>query len=266
MKGFKDSSGKFHPINQSKHVRSRRDTIEKTQGVKIDPRLSDKELISHLKHDLRLNESGLYCRTCSKLVERNARDEPEEQLVQRITHIIDATKKGEPIESIVSEKPQRHVAGKVFILPSGAKASYERVKGESDLVLHYHGEGSKQKDIDYVMERMTNFKKYRKEASLSKDQAVSLVKKVGKPLMFYIDPEEGNYFPVEKLRFNDTEVKGIWLLGDYTDKNGNYYSSFPIKDDNDWNKLVDEGRFIGYNEDGTINTDFKTRDRSGDNK
>lgn len=34
MKGFKDSSGKFHPINQSKGVRSRRDTTKKTQGVR----------------------------------------------------------------------------------------------------------------------------------------------------------------------------------------------------------------------------------------
>ncbi len=232
MKGFKDSNNKFHPITQSKGVRKSRDQTAKTQGVKV----------------------------------RKQRDEPEEQLVQRITHIIDQTKKGEPVETIIKEKPTRNVAGKVFTLPSGAKASYERVKGEKDLVLHYHGEGSKQKDIDYVMERLTNFKKYRKEASLSKDQAVSLVKKVGKPLMFYIDPEEQNYFPVEKLRFNDTKVKGIWLLGDYTDKDGKYYSSFPIKSAEHWNELVDEGRFIGYNEDGTINTDFKTRDRSKDKK
>jgi hypothetical protein len=35
MKGFKDSKGNFHPITQSKGVRSRRDTTNKTQGVKI---------------------------------------------------------------------------------------------------------------------------------------------------------------------------------------------------------------------------------------
>ncbi len=35
MKGFKDSSGKFHPIS-SKGVRSRRDTSQKTQGIKYD--------------------------------------------------------------------------------------------------------------------------------------------------------------------------------------------------------------------------------------
>ena len=44
MKGFKDSSGKFHPINQSKGVRSKRDTIEKTKGVRLkrktEPRIS----------------------------------------------------------------------------------------------------------------------------------------------------------------------------------------------------------------------------------
>ncbi|MCP6727108.1 MAG: hypothetical protein KJI69_03730 [Patescibacteria group bacterium] len=230
MKGFKDSNNKFHPITDyKKGTRKSRDQEEKTRGVRI----------------------------------RKAR-EPEEQLVERITHIIDATKKGEPIESIIKEKPQRHVAGKIFTLPSGAKASYEKVKGEKDLVLHYHSKEGKQKDIDYVMERVTNFKKYRKEASLTKDQAVSLVKKVGKPLMFYIDPEEQNYFTVEKLRFNDTKVRGIWMLGDYTDKHGNYYASFPITSPEHWNELVDEGRFIGYNEDGTVNTDFKTRDRSKD--
>ena len=231
MKGFKDSSGKFHPITEYKGVRKSRDQTAKTKGIKI---------------------------------RKQREEEPKELLVERIIHVIDAQKKGEPIETIYREKAQRHVAGKVFTLPSGAKASYERVKGENELVLTYHGQESKDKDIEYVMEKMTNYKKYRKEASLSKDQAVSLVKKVGKPLMFYIDPEEQNYFPVEKLRFNDTEVKGIWLLGDYTDKDGKYYSSFPIKSPEDWNQLVDEGRFIGYNGDGTINTDFKTRDRSKD--
>ena len=35
VKGFKDANAKFHPISQSKGVRSRRDTSAKTQGVKI---------------------------------------------------------------------------------------------------------------------------------------------------------------------------------------------------------------------------------------
>ncbi|MCP6727109.1 MAG: hypothetical protein KJI69_03735 [Patescibacteria group bacterium] len=33
VKGFKDGTGKFHPISQTKGVRSRRDTSQKTQGV-----------------------------------------------------------------------------------------------------------------------------------------------------------------------------------------------------------------------------------------
>jgi len=112
-----------------------------------------------------------------------------------------------------------------------------------------------------------DFEAVMKLASLTEDQAVELVKKTQKPLMFYIQPKEGNYFPIEKLRFNDrTSVKNIWLLGDYDDKHGDYLSSFIIKDDKDWNRLVDEGMFIGYRKDGTINTDFKTRDRSKDKK
>ena len=42
MKGFKDSKGKFHPINQSKGVRSRRDTSEKTKGVRLKKDLPKK--------------------------------------------------------------------------------------------------------------------------------------------------------------------------------------------------------------------------------
>jgi len=229
VKGFKDGTGKFHPISKSKGVRSRRDTSQKTQGVKI----------------------------------RKQKD-VDEELVQKIIHIHDARGKGEPVETIIKEKPTRNVAGKLVTLASGAKGSYERVKDEKNLVFHYHSQADKDKDIEFVMDKVHNFKAIRKEASLTKDQAVALVKKTKKPLMFYIDPEEGNYFPVEQLRFNDTKVRGIWLLGDYTDKHGKYLSSFPIKDSDDWNKLVDEGRFIGYNEDGTINTDFKTRDRSKD--
>jgi len=218
MKGFKDSNNKFHPITQSKGVRKSRDQTAKTQGIKI----------------------------------RKQREDVDEELVQKIIHIHDARGKGEPVETIIKEKPTRNVAGKAITLQSGAKASYERVKGERDLVLHYHSQEDKDKDIEFVMDRVHNFKAIRKEASLTKDQAVALVKKTKKPLMFYIDPEEGNYFPVEMLRFNDTSVRGIWMLGDYTDKHGNYYASFPIKDDKDWNRLVDEGRFIGYNEDGCL--------------
>ena len=33
MKGFKDSNNKFHPISQTKGVRSRRDTPTRTEGV-----------------------------------------------------------------------------------------------------------------------------------------------------------------------------------------------------------------------------------------
>jgi len=33
VKGFKDGKGNFHPISQSKGVRSRRDTSQKTEGV-----------------------------------------------------------------------------------------------------------------------------------------------------------------------------------------------------------------------------------------
>jgi len=33
VKGFKDANAKFHPISQSKGVRSRRDTSAKTEGV-----------------------------------------------------------------------------------------------------------------------------------------------------------------------------------------------------------------------------------------
>ena len=36
MKGFKDSSGKFHPMTDSKGVRKSRDQSAKTQGVKIE--------------------------------------------------------------------------------------------------------------------------------------------------------------------------------------------------------------------------------------
>ncbi len=36
MKGFKDSSGKFHPIKDYKGVRKSRDQSSKTQGVKYD--------------------------------------------------------------------------------------------------------------------------------------------------------------------------------------------------------------------------------------
>jgi hypothetical protein len=39
MKGFTDKKGKFHPITQYKSVRSRRDTTNKTQGVKITHQL-----------------------------------------------------------------------------------------------------------------------------------------------------------------------------------------------------------------------------------
>jgi len=35
VKGFKDANAKFHPISQSKGVRSRRDTSQKLDGVKI---------------------------------------------------------------------------------------------------------------------------------------------------------------------------------------------------------------------------------------
>jgi len=38
MKGFKDSNNKFHPISQSKRVRSRRDT-KKNQGVRLKRKL-----------------------------------------------------------------------------------------------------------------------------------------------------------------------------------------------------------------------------------
>jgi len=36
MKGFKDSSGKFHPITEYKGVRKSRDSKEKTEGVKVE--------------------------------------------------------------------------------------------------------------------------------------------------------------------------------------------------------------------------------------
>jgi len=57
MKGFKDSSGKFHPITQYKHVRSRRDT-SKTQGVKIRKgRWDDKRYqVSQAGVELRMSE------------------------------------------------------------------------------------------------------------------------------------------------------------------------------------------------------------------
>jgi len=35
VRGFKDDKGTFHPVGQSKGVRSRRDTSQKTHGVKI---------------------------------------------------------------------------------------------------------------------------------------------------------------------------------------------------------------------------------------
>jgi len=235
LKGFKDKEGKFRPTENKKGVKMNRDKIIQPTGIRL--KRQDK---------------------------KNSSDDIENFLVTNEVHIVDATGKGEPVETIVRDIPQRHVRGKTITLPSGAKASYEKTEHGDRLVLHYHGEEEKKKDIDWTMKRLAEYPQRRKEASLTRDEAVMLVKKTGKPLMFYIDPEEGQYFPVEKLRFNDTKVKGIWLLGDYNDRDGNYFSSFPIKDDKDWNKLVDEGRFIGFNEDGTINEDFKTRDRSHD--
>ena len=40
MKGFKDSKGKFRPTGNNKSVRKSRDQSTKTQGVKIQPRMS----------------------------------------------------------------------------------------------------------------------------------------------------------------------------------------------------------------------------------
>jgi len=44
LKGFKDSSGKFHPITEHKGVRKSRDQSAKTQGVKIRKARTDKGL------------------------------------------------------------------------------------------------------------------------------------------------------------------------------------------------------------------------------
>lgn len=113
-----------------------------------------------------------------------------------------------------------------------------------------------------AMKGEASFQEIRNIASLTKDQAVELVKTLHRPLMFYIDAEQGNYFPVQALRFNDrVSAPNIWMLGDYTDDYGDYFSTFLITSPEHWNELVDEGVFIGYRKDGTINEDFKTRDR-----
>ena len=84
--------------------------------------------------------------------------------------------------------------------------------------------------------------------------------------MFYVDPEDENWFPITSLAFNDTQVKGIWLMGYYNDRHGHQFSAFIIKDDKHWNELIDEGRFASIDIDGKINNDFKTRDRTEDRK
>ncbi len=46
MKGFKDSSNKFHPITQTKGVRKSRDRKAKTKGIKIESRIRKKSAIA----------------------------------------------------------------------------------------------------------------------------------------------------------------------------------------------------------------------------
>ncbi len=44
VKGFKDAKGDFHPITQSKGVRSRRDTSQKIMGVKLERKKRNESL------------------------------------------------------------------------------------------------------------------------------------------------------------------------------------------------------------------------------
>jgi len=163
-------------------------------------------------------------------------------------------------------KRKRAREGDEFTLPSGARATYFRDKYTKELEMAYLGEGSREKDVAYMMYSLKKHKEIRKHSSFTKQEALEFTKGLEKHTMFYIDPESGNWFPITRLEFNDTQVKGIWMIGYYNDRYGQQFSAFIIKDDKHWNELVDEGRFIGVDADGTIDNDFKTRDRSGDKK
>ena len=173
---------------------------------------------------------------------------------------------GQQLDKENPRKRKRAKEDEVFTLASGATATYYRDKRTGTLEIAYVGEGSKEKDIAYMKETFRNFKKFRKEHSFTKSEAIELTKGLNKHTMFYVDPEEGNWFPITSLAFNDTTVKGIWLMAYYNDRNGKQFSAFTIKDDKDWNKLYDEGRFLAIEPDGTMDTDFKARDRSNDPK
>ncbi len=61
VKGFKDGKGTFHPITQSKGVRSRRDTSQKTVGMKIErnkryAKLANVSDLSDFTLDLRIQK------------------------------------------------------------------------------------------------------------------------------------------------------------------------------------------------------------------
>ena len=163
-------------------------------------------------------------------------------------------------------KRKRAKEGAEFDLPSGARGIYIRDKYTKELDFAYLGEGSKEKDIEFLMYSMKKHKEIRKHVSFTKQEALEFTKGLNKHMMFYVDPEDENWFPITSLVFNDTQVKGIWLMGYYNDRHGHQFSAFIIKDDKHWNELIDEGRFASIDIDGKINNDFKTRDRSEDRK
>ena len=134
----------------------------------------------------------------------------------------------------------------------GTKTPRTRTKKKYD-----HGE---------FMKHLHNFTQRQKDASFSKSEAIELAKGMHKNTMFYVIPEKGLWFPVTDLIFNDTQVKGVWLIGYYNDRNGKRFNAFIIKNDVHWNELADEGRFLAINEDGTFDDDFKCRDRTDDRK
>ncbi len=120
--------------------------------------------------------------------------------------------------------------------------------------------------FDNTKSMLDSFEQRQKDASMTLDEAKEMAMLQGDDSnKMFIKPKEGMYFPIEQLRFNDTKVKGVWLLADYDGKNGEYFSSQIIKDDKHWNELIDEGRMVAFNNDGTVDEDFKCRDRSCDN-
>lgn len=78
--------------------------------------------------------------------------------------------------------------------------------------------------------------------------------------IFSVDGER--WYIVKQMRFNDREsLKGLWLVMDFQDFDGNIIGGFPIKDDKDWSRMVEHGQLQGFDKNGIV-IDMRLKERN----